>query len=670
MSRFRAAAASAALAAAIVAVAFRGRAGTELERTASSELLLVAAGAVAVVVALLVGSRRRVHGAWAVVAFAALAVLTALSIGWSIAPDLSYLESGRTAAYLAVFAGAVALAQLAPTRADVVLRAILLATLTVAVYGLVARVWPASFSEMGLTGRIALPFDYWNALAGAAAVGVVPALWLGARRSGAALGRALAYPALGVLIATVLIAQSRGALLGAVVACLAWLAIVPLRLRSLGLLLAAAAGAAPVAVWALSKEPFRSSVGLPRQEAVAGDFGGLLLAMVVLLLVAGLAVEAVRARRGLSTDLRVRLGGAVVAVALLAGLALATAVATSERGLGGTVADRVDDLTSESSAPPEGGARLASVSSSRGGYWREAWGSFAERPVAGLGAGSFQIARLAHRNSALPARRAHGFLPQTLADLGIAGTAVVLVLLAAWLAAAARATGVGPRRWIPPTAWTSERAALVALALAAVAYGVQSAIDWTWFVPGLTATALLAAGFVAGRGPLPRIGALQPRPQVEDGHAVRLSVGRLLAIAVVAVVALLSAWTIWQPVRADRSVIDAYELLERGDARGALELAERARERNPFSSDPRYAKASAFATLGRDGAALLELRRAVGDRPRDPNAWLRIATFALHTLDSPRLAAAAAGRALAADPHSRLATGVRQQAADALAQRR
>ena len=33
-----------------------------------------------------------------------------------------------------------------------------------------------------------------------------------------------------------------------------------------------------------------------------------------------------------------------------------------------------------------------------------------------------------------------------------------------------------------------------------VVYGAHSLLDWIWFVPGPTVAALVAAGFVAGRG--------------------------------------------------------------------------------------------------------------------------------------------------------------------------
>ena len=88
-----------------------------------------------------------------------------------------------------------------------------------------------------------------------------------------------------------------------------------------------------------------------------------------------------------------------------------------------------------------------------------------------------------------------------MADLGVVGLAAALALLAAWLAAAARATGLLPRGR-PRPQWTGERVAVTALALCVLVFGLHSLVDWTWFVPGPSAAAVAAAGFMAGRGPL------------------------------------------------------------------------------------------------------------------------------------------------------------------------
>ena len=80
-------------------------------------------------------------------------------------------------------------------------------------------------------------------------------------------------------------------------------------------------------------------------------------------------------------------------------------------------------------------------------------------------------------------------------------------------------------------------------------FGVHSLVDWTWFVPANCAVALLAAGWVAGRGPY---GAAPPR-RAHGRLAERLRAGmrdrgRAIAAGTVVVVALVAAWTVWQPL--------------------------------------------------------------------------------------------------------------------------
>jgi len=384
-------------------------------------------------------------------------------------------------------------------------------------------------------------------------------------------------------------------------------------------------------------------------------------------LAAGFVLVAVQARRRLSVGLRVRTGLAIAVVAALVPLALLTSVALSDRGLVGAVSDRADQLTSETAVPPMGGARLSSASSSRSTYWRQAWRAFEERPLVGLGANSFSLSRLAYRGNGAEVGHAHGFFPQTLSDFGLVGLAVALAALAAWLAAAARATSVGPRRLVVrATPWSSERAAVVALALAVLAYGVQAIADWTWFIPGLTVMALVAAGFVAGRGPLAPTGA----PAPPTAPRSRPTAGPIAGAFGVALTALLFAWVTWQPVAADRAVARSYDLLDEGRPADALREAESARDHNPYSNDPLYAKAAALAELDRNPAALRVLRQAIADHPRDPDPWAHTAGFALHGLDDPRTAIAMIDIATRLDPHSPTLAAIRQEADLALQQRK
>ena len=89
---------------ALAAVSFGAAGGSELSRTTITEILMLLAGVGLIAAALLWGRRGELNGATSLVAFALLAVLTALSVLWSVMPELSYIEAGRTLSYLVVFA--------------------------------------------------------------------------------------------------------------------------------------------------------------------------------------------------------------------------------------------------------------------------------------------------------------------------------------------------------------------------------------------------------------------------------------------------------------------------------------------------------------------------------------------------------------------------------------
>ena len=234
-----------ALGSVLAAVAFGAQGGSNLSRTTIVELALTIASGAIVAFALLRARGGRLDGGLTLAAFAALTALTALSIVWSIVPDQSWLEANRTLTYLFVFAAALSAGRLSPDGYAVLLRAILFAAMVIVAYALASRIWPATLATDEIYARLGQPYGYWNALGATAALAVPPALWLGTRRSGHSASNALAYPLLSLLVVTMFLSYSRGALLFALIGALAWLALVPLRLRSLTVLSVSLAGAAP-----------------------------------------------------------------------------------------------------------------------------------------------------------------------------------------------------------------------------------------------------------------------------------------------------------------------------------------------------------------------------------------------------------------------------------------
>jgi hypothetical protein len=651
------------LGAALAGIAFGAKGGTELTRTSLVEVLMVLAGGVVVAAAVAWGRRGPVYGATALVLFALLAFVTALSVTWAIVPDLAYIEAGRTLAYLAAFAAGLAGARLAPRAGPVVLKGILLAAVAAVAYALIARVWPGSLAENELSNRIGQPFQYWNAVGTTAALALPGLLWLGARRAASPASRALAYPGAGVALLAILLTQSRGALAAGVLGVAAWLAFAPLRLRSLPVIMLPGLAAGAVGAWALSKDAFSATAPpLAVKEAVASEFGLLLFALAAGLYAAGFALNAALDGGQVPEHVRKRAGAVAVASVTAVALLGLGSVALSERGLAGTVEDRVDELTSETETAPtaSGAERFGAASSTRSKYWKEARLVFEDRPSVGTGAGTFRVARLRYRTDPSVTGHAHGFVPQTLADLGLVGLAVTLLLLVAWLVAAARTLALYPPRLPfrrnrgeppPPREWTPERVALLALALTTIVFGLQSAIDWTWFIPGPAAMALVAAGFVAGRGPLAATGDDRPATGLRQRLAER-SPGRLAAAAGVLLASVLAAWAIWQPEAGDRAIGDALTLQDDGDFERALVKTEDARSANPLSADPLLVRASIETQADREADARETLEEAVLKFPGSPDTWYQLAAFQLGTLDRPLEAGETVQGALYLDPLS------------------
>jgi tetratricopeptide (TPR) repeat protein len=649
------------LAALLCALAFVANGGLQIGRTTPAEMGLVLGGGLAVSGAVLLAPRReRLWGSGPLALLVALAVLTALSITWAAQPADAWLEANRTLAYVAVFAAAVALAHSVPGRWSAVLGAITLASAAISAYAVLTKILPGALNPDEIYARLREPFGYWNSVGLMAALGVPGCLWLGARRSGHQGLNALAYPALGLLVLTMLMAYSRGALLAAALGAACWFATVPLRLRGAAVLLVGAGGGGLVAAWSFSQSALtddRVPVDLRNQAGL--QLGLAIIVVLALLLLAGLAVNFVATAHPRSRRTRERAG-----IALLVALALVPAgvigrLALSDKGLGGSISSNWKSLTDPNAKIPiNDPSRLTAAGSVRARYWDEALRIFRDNVAVGVGAGGYATVRKRYRTADPAVRHAHGYIVQTLADLGLAGLAVSLALLAAWLASAARATGLRPRDRRRP--FDAERIGLLTLVAIVGVFGVHSLIDWTWFVPANAAVALLAAGWVAGRGPLGH----EPAARTADASlGARLAAAlrerpRAAGAGAVALLALVCAWMVWQPLRADTIGQDAIATLDRGDADAARAQAQQARDRNPLSVDPLFDLSAIETAAGRKFAARAALEKAVHLQPANPDTWLRLAQFELDVLERPRVAMTAIRPALYLDPRSSDAVAV------------
>jgi hypothetical protein len=609
------------LAAALVALPFATHGGVD-ETVASSgntwtEIVLIVLGAVAVSASVLYVPAGRRNGAWAVAMMALLFALTAASIGWSVVPDSSWLASGQMLAYLLVFAGAVALARLAPNRWPVLLGGLLVSTVALCLWSLVVKVFPATLASNNHFGRLQAPFGYWNALAVSAVMGVPVCLWLGSRRDGGRRIAGLAAPALSVLVAVLVLSYSRSADLAAVVAGGLWFVFVPQRLRAAAMFALGLAGGAAISVWALTHHAIsHDKIPIAAQDHAGHTFGIVIAVVLVVVAVVGVALARQADRTRLTDAERRFRGGALLVLVGLVVVAAVVALAVSSRGLTGEISYGWHELANPQAISGDAAGRVLSVGSSRPLYWHAALAVGDHATLKGVGALGFSVARLHYYNDPSVVFQAHSYVFETYADLGVLGLLVTGALLAAWLASTGRALAPGRRRAALGPAAGAERDALITLAALVVGFGVQSTLDWTWFFAGVSVPALLAAGWLAGRGPLGAPVAARRRSALDRPAAV-------IAVPVVCALALLGSWMVWRPLHSAQLISS----VENGSAANSLSAVEAARSADPLSLDAYQALSAVDAAIHRPVQALAALTKATQVQPDNPNAWASLAQY-------------------------------------------
>jgi O-antigen ligase/Tfp pilus assembly protein PilF len=642
-------------------ITFYAKGGLNLESMTATEMVLTLGTGLVIAVAVIVTpSGARTYGLWPVGLLLAFTVLTALSIVWSVQPNHSWQDSGRMLAYSGVFGAGVALVRIAPGRWPALLGGLTLAAVVVCGYALATKVFP-SLAPSNAFARLNEPYKYWNAVGLTAAMGAIGCMWLGARRTGHALLRALAYPAMGLLLATLALAYSRGALAALIVGTL---------------------GAGAVVAWDFSRHAL-SSEGVPLAErATAGhQLGALVVAMLTLLTLAGIAIGFLTGRRAPALAARRQAGTVLLALLVLLAIVFAGGLAHSQRGLTGSISHAFNALTNPNAKPPPNTpGRLTAVASVRARYWKEALQVFKAHPLLGAGAEGYATAHLRYETETLEVRHAHGFIVQTLADLGLVGLVLALALLIAWMAAAGRATHPFNRRWtssLSDTPWrasagrrvwsrirsgerpgwrrlreheltryTPERIGMLSMLCLVVVFGAHSLIDWTWYVPGDACVALLCAGWLAGRGPL----AHGDEAHRRAGSPGRPGYVRLCVAAATIVAALLAAWSQWQPQRSEDARQETDALLEAHDLRGAIAAADRAVSRDPLSVEALFTLASVEQVSAQPALARATLERAVRLQPSNPQTWLVLGRYDVKS--DPQAAVEELRAAIYLDPES------------------
>ena len=326
--------------------------------------------------------------------------------------------------------------------------------------------------------------------------------------------------------------------------------------------------------------------------------------------------------------IRRRIGIGLIAALALLPVAGIVALASSSRGLTGEISHAFDTLTSVNSGVANTASRLAQLGNSRPRYWRDGLRIGEHHLLAGSGAATYGTVRSRYDGDIRRSDHAHSYPIETFADLGLIGVVVMIAVLALW-AAATRATLRGRPDASRDGPSGRERVGLFTLLSVVVGFGLHSAIDKTWEVPIVAITALLAAGWLAGRGgaeaPLrdDRVGRSRPR------ILARVAERPLLGLAATATVAagLALAWLVWLPLRSADDQSAAESALARGDGGAALSAARTAAASNPLAPGPLFMLADVYGATGRPDLARAKLVQATALQPENPATWRELGFY-------------------------------------------
>ena len=468
-------------------------------------------------------------------------------------------------------------------------------------------------------------------------LGLPPCLWAGARRDRARALRALAVPAVAILISVVVLSYSRGAVLVAIVGLAVWFAIVPLRLRGALVLGLGAAGGAVISIYAIETRALTANlISLSSRTTAGHSFGVLLVLVLGLLTAAGFAGAFAMDRFTPAEHTRRQIGTALLIVVALIPVAGVAGLAASSRGLTGEVSHVWDTLTSTAGGVSTGPTRLVQLGNSRGRYWSEGFKVGEHALLHGVGALGYGTAVTQYTRDHRTVGHAHSYVIETFADFGLIGVALMVAMLSSW-ALATRRTLLPSDRADPHTA---ERTGLKTMLAVVVVFGLHSTIDWTWFIPGAAIPALLCAGWLAGRGPIGEPVGTRPRTRITA------SPGMAAVLLGFVTIALLCCWAVWQPLRsadADGAALDA---ITAGHTSAAIADAKRAAAYDPVSVDPLFDLAAFYTAAGDLPAARAQLVEAVRRQPDNPQTLIELGELDLNNhqplraLDSLHRAAA------------------------------
>ncbi len=538
---------------------------------------------------------------WATGLILGFSLLSALSSLWSGSVELSVIEADRVLVYLGFFLAAFLIAQ-TDKRRQRFAEGLAISVTVVALLGLASRLLPHVLEvgeTVGSGPRLAYPLGYWNADGTMFALAAALLLWTSRHASWKTL-RWCSVAALPAVLLALYFTYSRGGLLALLIATGCTIALSRDRLWLLATLAIGAIGALPALIAVQARRSLADNLG--NQAAVDQGVTVLLILLAgTVLAVALFALLRWAERRegrftGRALELSrnpslLRAGAALVAVV---GIGVAIAI-------GGRAWDQFS--SSDVQFPDEPARHFSQFSGAgRHDFYRVAIDAFDEKPLLGIGAGTYEFAWERHRSISLPVHNAHSLYLEAFAELGIVGGLLVLAL-------------VGMLLWTGYRAWRAaqdpQRDRYAVLFAISLAFAVAAGLDWFWEIAGLGAVFFLASGvLVAARCAQLTAPAGWSVTDTSEGRRFGLAVGGL-AVAWIAAVALVG------PLLVDREIDASQSAAASGDLASATSHAKTARSIEPFAASPYVQLGLIAESEGNYAVAVERLTQAIDREDRN-----------------------------------------------------
>jgi O-antigen ligase len=530
-----------------------------------------------------------------------LSLLSAISSFWSGSIELSVIEADRVLVYLSFFLAAFLIAQTSQRRQRFA-EGLVISIAVVALLGLGSRLVPHVLQvsdSLGTGPRLRYPLGYWNANGAMFGIGIALLLW-SSRQAASAVLRWLSLAAMPAMLLALYFTYSRGGLLALLVAAGCLIALSRDRLWLISTLAIAALGALPAVLAVQSRRDLADNLPTPAVVGQGVTVLLILLAGIALSLVLFAALRRLERRDGPLTGRALELSRHPT---VLKGIAAAFAIVAI--GLTIAVGGRAWDQFSSSDIqfPDQPEQHFSQLSGAgRHDFWRVAVDTFDEKPILGIGAGTYEFAWEEKRSIELPVHDAHSLYLEAFAELGLVGGVLVLVLVGSML-------GAGFTAW--RRALYPERERYAALFAAMLAFAVGAAFDWFWELAAIGGVFFLAGGVVVAArcAQLSKSGG-----RVEDGTE-----GRRYGLAVAGLaVAWIAAIALVGPLLVDRELDASHNAAAGNDINSALDHAKRARSIEPWAASP-YVQLGLLAELrGEYEVAAIQFTHAIN---REDHNW-------------------------------------------------